>query len=217
MNDDLELWHVALRDGSVRAMNVDQLDQAFHAGWIDAKTRVLQAGSLEWSTLGEVAGLEDDETPSPTSAVPNSVAPLSLDDEDIPPELRPKKRGRLFGVAVAIALVAGLGFAATRARPGIFAPVTAQIAKLRAAATKAEPARAATVVAAPAPAPAPAPEPAKAEPAPAPAPPPKVDTPAPVPVSALATAPASSATVPTLSAHELPNAHKGKHRKSGRH
>jgi len=45
-------------------MTLDDLDAAFQSGTIDEQTMVLKAGSLQWMTLADVAGLDDAEPPS---------------------------------------------------------------------------------------------------------------------------------------------------------
>jgi hypothetical protein len=219
---DLELFHVSLRDGSVRTMTIDQVDEAFNAGVIDAKTPVVRAGDLRWSTLGEIAGL-DDEAPPQASYVPSSVAPMALDDDEIPPELRPKRRGRVFAKALALVVIAGLGYAGTQARPDLVvsakAGVKTQIAKLRSIASKGDAPRAAAA-APPAEAPKPTPAPqATATPATAAAP---ATVTAVTAVKAEPTAPSAapsasaSAQVPTLSPRQLPNARPGGKRRGSR-
>jgi hypothetical protein len=199
MSDEiLDVFHVRLRGGDVRTMSVDQLDEAFQAGWIDEQTPVLRAGALHWSTLAEVAGLE--QTPEPVSVAPSSFAPLALDapldPNDIPPELRPRRRGAWVGVALALVVVAGVGFAGTR---GTFAPLTARLAKLTKLTVRTETKLAAAPAPAPAPVPVPVPVPEKA-PAAQPSPP------------SPASPPTATPTVPTISASALPDANAKKPR-----
>ena len=59
-----ELWYVKLANGDVHRVTIDQLDGAFQAGHIDEGTMVLAAGANEWTKLGELAGLGDDEEPA---------------------------------------------------------------------------------------------------------------------------------------------------------
>ena len=177
MSADLDLWHVCMKDGSVRAMNLDQIDEAFHAGLIDGKCGVVRAGELEWSTLGELAGL-DDVTPSP-----HSVAPVAMDASGDVPAFRPKRGRAVAGAFVGIAAVVAIAFAATHA-PGTF--VKKSFAKLRA--VKTEEPRAAAVIAAP--------------PPPAPVPSPTVKVEPPKPEAKVEAKP----NVPTFDPHDLPNA-----------
>lgn len=117
--NDLELWHVQL-GGTVRTMTLDELDRAFQSGVIDERTMVLKAGALHWTTLGDIAGIDDQ---------PNSIAPMATDIASsnlvFPPlpsfdvslgteelaAFRPKRRlGRALTAVAAVALVAGAAF-----------------------------------------------------------------------------------------------------------
>lgn len=136
---DVDIWHVRLANGETRSLSLDELDAGFHDGWIDAHTPVLPAGAIRWAPLGEVAGLGDDDAydaPSPVSSVPNSIAPLTFDttsrdvpfDVDVPSDLgldpdvlafRPRRSKTLLRVTIAVAVVAGLGFAGLRGKPAL--------------------------------------------------------------------------------------------------
>ena len=178
--NDVDIWHVKLASGETRTLSLDELDAAFHAGWITPRTLVLPAGALRWAPLGEVAGL-DDETPEPIEVMPNSIAPLAfdtfaqLDDVELSEEekhaFRPRRGRKVFGVMTALIVVAGLGYAGVRARPAV---------------QRALASRGATHIAPPAPAP------------------PSVVA-APPPVTPAPTAPAPAITVPTMVASALPN------------
>lgn len=204
MHDETpDLFHVRLANGELRVLTLEQLDDAFQARWIDERTPVLRAGELAWSTLGQIAGL--DETPAPVAVAPSSVAPVALDGaleaDELPPELRPRRRARLFGVALAIALVGGVSFTAARAGPGIAAPLRAQIARLRAPKSglgAAEGPKAAAAMAPASPASPATASPVAAPPAPA-APPPAAQP-------AARAAPEAHPAVPTIAASALPNA-----------
>ncbi len=137
-----DLWHVQLPTGEVRQWSLDQLDAAFQADVINEWTHVLQDGSTEWMKLGELLGLDTaappaaeapvaamavSPTPAPVSMAPASLPPASValysvrpvvsdigDDLDLDAmAMRPKKRGLFFGVAAAVLLIGGIGFAAT--------------------------------------------------------------------------------------------------------
>jgi hypothetical protein len=54
-------YHTQIEAGDVRLFTLDQLDAAFNAGLIHENTYVCLEGSSEWLTLGEVAGLSDEE------------------------------------------------------------------------------------------------------------------------------------------------------------
>jgi hypothetical protein len=116
------IWHVQAPDGKVRTLSLDELDEAFQNGSIDENTLVLPAGAINWARLGDVAGLdEESETPPPVSTV-NSVAPIALDlapiaarldaDLDAPPELRPRRRGRVVAMLGVPLVLGALGVAA---------------------------------------------------------------------------------------------------------
>ena len=130
----IDLWRVQLMTGEVRAMSLDALDEAFQSGLIMESTPVLAPGATAWTKLADAAGLD---SPVADTNVP-SVAPLavsisdtgnptpytrrsadllladidvaSLDDAAFKP-----KRGRMFaGIGIAVVLVGGLGFGASR-------------------------------------------------------------------------------------------------------
>jgi hypothetical protein len=134
-------YYTQVDAGDVRLFTLDQLDAAFNAGLIHENTYVCLEGSSEWLTLGEVAGLGDEEpvsapqpvaqpvpqyasyaAPSITSA-PYSVAPvvapsirpvtsdLSFDDDFEMMAMRPKRRIGKVLAGVAVLGLAGLGFA----------------------------------------------------------------------------------------------------------
>ena len=127
------LWRVQLSTGEIRMMTLEALDEAFDEGLIDARVPVLPPGESAWTTLGEAAGLDDEETPpeEAPSLSPIAISPPSsmscvpdLDepsparlDLDVPEELvfaaRSRRRavfGAIAGVgalALALAVVAG--------------------------------------------------------------------------------------------------------------
>jgi pyruvate/2-oxoglutarate dehydrogenase complex dihydrolipoamide acyltransferase (E2) component len=62
-------YHTQIEAGDVRLFTLDQLDAAFNAGLIHENTYVCLEGDSKWLTLGEVAGLGDEEPePAPASA-----------------------------------------------------------------------------------------------------------------------------------------------------
>jgi hypothetical protein len=67
-------YHTQVEAGDVRLFTLDQLDAAFNVGLIHENTFVCLEGSTEWLTLGEVAGLGDEE---PVSAPFPVAAPVS--------------------------------------------------------------------------------------------------------------------------------------------
>ena len=173
---DLDIWHVRLSNGETRRLSLDELDAGFNEGWITEHTPVLAAGAFVWKPLSEVAGL--DETPPPAPSVPNSIAPLALDnfgldsragsvpfDIDVPMDaesnaevaaFRPRRGKRLLGFMTVMVLLGGLGFAGLRARPGVQKALAAR-AEARSDQSAAAAAAAPPAIAAP-PAPAPAPQ-----------------------------------------------------------
>ena len=133
-----QLWRVQLMTGEVRAMSLDALDEAFQSGLIMESTPVLPPGATAWTKLADAAGLDASST---ESNVP-SVAPLAVSISDTgdatPYAQRPDlmdldtssidegafkpKKGRMFAVVgLAVVLVGGLGFAASRLSAGIAA------------------------------------------------------------------------------------------------
>ena len=68
----MSLWHVEMGPGDVRSMTLDELDAVFQEGVITGDTRIREEGSLEWTTLAEVAGLDDDPTDVHAMPPPNA-------------------------------------------------------------------------------------------------------------------------------------------------
>ena len=66
-------YHTQVDAGDVRLFTLDQLDAAFNVGLIHENTYVCLEGGSEWITLGEVAGLGDEE---PVSAPFPVAAPV---------------------------------------------------------------------------------------------------------------------------------------------
>lgn len=160
----MDLWRVQLATGEVRAMSLDALDDAFQAGTISESTPVLPPGATAWTRLADAAGL--DASPAQESANVPSVAPMAvsvatpgpvvvgrdplafaevpdLDDLDAG-ELKPKKTKLFVGIGLAVMLVGGLGFAASRAAGGIAASasnsISANVPEAKAAAAQPPPA-----------------------------------------------------------------------------
>lgn len=59
-----ELWEVNLSSGQILTVTLDQLDQGFADGHVTESTLVRAFGTLEWSTLADLAGLDDEEAPA---------------------------------------------------------------------------------------------------------------------------------------------------------
>jgi hypothetical protein len=66
-------YHTQIDAGDVRLFTLDQLDAAFNAGLIHENTYVCLEGDTQWLTLGEVAGLGEEE---PVSAPIPVAAPV---------------------------------------------------------------------------------------------------------------------------------------------
>ena len=132
----MDLWRVQLATGEVRVMSLDALDDAFQSGLITESTPVLPPGGAAWTKLADAAGLDAPAAPDGNvpSVAPMAVSvaestgdatpyanhsPYSLPDLDIDAmndEAFKPKKGRIFAViGLAVVLVGGLGFAATKA------------------------------------------------------------------------------------------------------
>jgi hypothetical protein len=132
----MDLWRVQLATGEVRVMSLDALDDAFQSGLITESTPVLPPGAAAWTKLADAAGLDAPAAPDGNvpSVAPMAVnvaestgdatpyanqSPYSLPDLDIDAmndEAFKPRKGRIFAViGLAVVLVGGLGFAATKA------------------------------------------------------------------------------------------------------
>jgi hypothetical protein len=133
-----DLWRVQLATGEVRAMSVDGLDDAFQSGLIDESTPVLPPGATLWTKLADAAGLDAPPASEPVESTVPSLAPIAVNVPDASergrsyapssmtglPEtdldalddhaFKPKKTRVLAGLGLAVLVVSGLGFAATR-------------------------------------------------------------------------------------------------------
>ena len=141
------LWYyVQLSDGDVHRVTLDQLDDGFQAGHIDAKTMVLADGSTRWTTLGQLAGIDEPAPPArarsvsarPPPYVPifPSHRPVSIDLSDLDMGVeRPARSGRRWVAALAgLALVSAVGAVAWR-QPSWARPYVSR-ANLRALTTR---------------------------------------------------------------------------------
>src|SRR5580698_4089099 len=75
-----DLFYVKLADGDVHRVSLDQLDDAFQAGHIDGATMVLADGSDKWTTLGALAGMDDEENSeavAPVQVIPQNQPRVS--------------------------------------------------------------------------------------------------------------------------------------------
>jgi len=129
--DHQDLWRVQLASGELREMSLDDLDAAFEQGVLSARSPVLAPGASEWSSLGVVAGLVDEEAAeeqAPESQA-NSLTPFALtqtqeaqdfglgaapqvlphDLADLDDQAFSPKKGRVIGFMVAGLCVLALG------------------------------------------------------------------------------------------------------------
>jgi hypothetical protein len=59
---EISVWHVAVSSDDVKVMTLEQLDDAFRLDIIDTSTPVWKTGMSTWSSLGVVAGIDDEPT-----------------------------------------------------------------------------------------------------------------------------------------------------------
>jgi hypothetical protein len=59
---EISVWHVAVSSDDVKVMTLEQLDDAFRLDIIDTSTPVWKTGMSTWSSLGIVAGIDDEPT-----------------------------------------------------------------------------------------------------------------------------------------------------------
>jgi hypothetical protein len=186
-------YHTQIEAGDVRLFTLDQLDAAFNAGLIHENTYVCLEGGSEWLTLGEVAGLGQEEEPVsqpfPTAAavsyysappvapygvspmvMPRSIAPvssdLSFDDDYEMMAMRPKRRIGKVLAAITVVGLAAAGFAVVQSG-GIKLPklnLGSGVGQSTAASFSLSSLKQASQPTPPAPAATPAPEAAKPEP-----------------------------------------------------
>jgi hypothetical protein len=76
-----DLWYVKLANGDVHRATLDQIQEAFEGGQIDASTLVLGADETTWKTLGELAGLGDEPAPVPQEIAEFAPAPAVSAEE----------------------------------------------------------------------------------------------------------------------------------------
>jgi hypothetical protein len=103
MAETEELWSILLPNGEVRTGTLDQLDEAFNAGAVDASTLVLAPGATEWSTIGALACI-DDHAIAPS---PETLRPVAFDDDE--PEPAPPRRSRVRWIVAATAAAFAIG------------------------------------------------------------------------------------------------------------
>jgi hypothetical protein len=119
MNDAAEDddYVVKLPSGDARVMSIDELDAALEAGTIHKDSPVLAPGTVTWTTLGVLAGL--DELAPPVATAPSSIAPMVLGahevdvdlDDDDGASLVPRRRaGKVVGIVFGAVAVLAMGF-----------------------------------------------------------------------------------------------------------
>jgi hypothetical protein len=167
MAETEELWSILLPNGEVRTGTLDELDEAFNAGAVDASTLVLAPGATEWSTIGALACI-DDHAIAPSR---ETLRPVVFDDDEPEPAPPPRSRVGWIVAATATALAIGVGVFAgamgTSSRAKDDPPkaaATPPIATIEAIATTAPEPAIAVASAAPAPSSQPAAEPSDTAP-----------------------------------------------------
>ncbi|MBS2014329.1 MAG: hypothetical protein JST00_15690 [Deltaproteobacteria bacterium] len=138
-----ELWRVQMPSGAIRTLTLDELDEAFQAGSITESTPVLPPGAAAWTKLGDAAGLGDGPAEAPAPEMMPSLAPIAVSVAPAPPSVSLdalsalddldldsadaysfKKKGSkktpvFIGIGLAVLLVGGIGFAASRAAKSV--------------------------------------------------------------------------------------------------
>ncbi len=90
-------YYTQVEAGDVRLFTLDQLDAAFNAGLIHENTYVCLEGESDWLTLGDVAGLgQDEEEAAPVSAPQLIAQPVPQTPSFVP---------QSFGVAASPSIV----------------------------------------------------------------------------------------------------------------
>jgi hypothetical protein len=102
-----EDYIVRLASGDVRAMTVEQLDEAFHDGRVGAGTPIVAPGGSAWSTLGALASLAPDDEPASIVPVVVTEPAAAPDDAELARVVPPASR--LLTVAIVAFVFAALG------------------------------------------------------------------------------------------------------------
>ncbi len=102
-----EVWYVRSTSGGVHRLTLDELDLAFRAGQVSARSMVVPEAAIQWSRLGDLAGLDEATTP----VVPVSERPVSMDLSELRPHgaRRGAWRTGLCALALTIGVATGLG------------------------------------------------------------------------------------------------------------
>jgi hypothetical protein len=69
-----DAWCIRRPDGEIQRGTLDQLQEAFDMGAVDASTLVLAPGTTQWRTLGDLAGLDELTQPAPVPRKPRAFA-----------------------------------------------------------------------------------------------------------------------------------------------
>lgn len=117
-----ELWEVKLSSGQILTVTLDQLDQGFADGHVTETTLVRAHGTLEWSTLADLAGLEDDEAP----ATVRDLAPPIVVGTKPGGTLRLQASASAYAIAPPIVVGAPARAAAPTANSAVAAPVVSR-------------------------------------------------------------------------------------------
>jgi hypothetical protein len=85
-----DFWQVQLPSGEVCVWTAEELDEAFQSGQIHERSLVKQLGEENWSTLAQVAGLDEADAPPITDAdQTQQMAPLAPQVVPAPPDTMP--------------------------------------------------------------------------------------------------------------------------------
>ncbi len=117
-----DFWYVKLTDGDVHRVTLDQLDEAFQAGHIDANTMVLAGGSSEWTRLGAIAGMDDDGSSSESAAAEDEPPAEYIPQRPVPHYVQQPRPVAMAPVAMAAAPVRPVAPQPHVAAPSPYAP-----------------------------------------------------------------------------------------------
>jgi hypothetical protein len=112
-------WDVALENGDIKRMTVEQLDDAFRLGIVKGTTRVREVGDAVWLPLSVAAGLDDsveppqqqpveeqapsarlgDSLPVPRPSLPASSPPMpAYSNSRVPPPVKVSRPSTISGI-----------------------------------------------------------------------------------------------------------------------
>jgi hypothetical protein len=110
-----DFWYVRSSGGGVHRLTLDDLETAFQAGQVNARTMVVPEDDVRWRRLGDLAGIEIEPT-TRSRPVPYSDRPVSIDSSNTYAHPARGGRGWLAALGVA-ALVGGLATGISLRRP----------------------------------------------------------------------------------------------------